>query len=75
MSSIPIRVLLRFGKNLRKIRNERGLSQEKLAELADVHWTFVGKVERGEVNISLKNIARFAIGLKCKPEELVSGVL
>jgi transcriptional regulator with XRE-family HTH domain len=72
---VPVRVIHRFGKNLRRIRLERGFTQEKLAELADVHWTFVGKVERGEVNLSLRNIARFAIGLKCKPEELVSGIL
>ena len=75
MSPVSIKVIRRFGANLRRIRTERGLTQERLAELADVHWTFVGKVERGEVNLSLRNIARFALGLKCKPEDLVRDII
>lgn len=75
MKRIPTKTYKRFGQNLRILRLDRGLTQEKLAELADVHWTFVGKVERGEVNISLKNIIRFARGLKCQTEELVAGLV
>ena len=65
----------RFGKNIRDRRRDKGLSQERLAELADVHWTYVGKVERGQINVSLQNIARFAIGLKCKPDDLMRDIL
>ena len=50
------RVLTAFGKALKKFRLAAGLSQEDLAELADLHRTYVGDVERGERNVSLINI-------------------
>jgi transcriptional regulator with XRE-family HTH domain len=53
----------RFGRNLRKLREKKGISQEKLAELADLHRTYVSGVERGERNISLVNIERLAKAL------------
>ncbi|NUM43516.1 MAG: helix-turn-helix transcriptional regulator [Anaerolineales bacterium] len=53
-------VLKQFGETIRKIRLERGLSQEQLALLAGVHRTYVGAVERGERNITLKNIEKLA---------------
>lgn len=56
-------VLIQFGRNLRKIRERIGISQEKLAELAGLHRTYVSSVERGERNISLLNIERLAKAL------------
>jgi transcriptional regulator with XRE-family HTH domain len=53
----------RFGQRLRKLRIQKGLSQEKLAELAGLHRTYVSGVERGERNISLVNIERLAKAL------------
>ena len=58
-----------FGKKLRMIRNASGLSQEKLAEMADVHRNFVGCVERGEENLCLDKITRLAQALKVSPRE------
>jgi len=60
-----------FGKQVRKLRLERGLSQEKLAELADLHRNYVGGVERGERNIAILNIVALAHALKVKPAKLL----
>ena len=53
-----------FGIAIRRRRQELGWSQERLAEVADVHRKFVGHVERGEQNISIDSQIRFAAALK-----------
>jgi DNA-binding XRE family transcriptional regulator len=63
-----------FGKRVRACRRVRGLSQEGLAELAGLHRTYIGHIERGEVNISIYNIIRIASALEVDPAELVSGL-
>jgi transcriptional regulator with XRE-family HTH domain len=65
------RIQVAFGKAMRKFRLSAGLSQEKLAELADVHRTYVGDVERGERNISVVNMVKVAQGLKKKLSDVV----
>jgi transcriptional regulator with XRE-family HTH domain len=56
-------VFVRFGRRLRDVREKVGISQEKLAELAGLHRTYVSSVERGKRNISLQNIERLAEAL------------
>ncbi|MCP4259044.1 MAG: helix-turn-helix transcriptional regulator [Planctomycetes bacterium] len=51
------------GLNIRKIREDKGLSQEKLAALADLHRVYMGQVERGEKNVSLQNLEKIAWAL------------
>lgn len=60
-----------FGRKVRQRRHDLGYSQEKLAELADLHHNYVGSVERGERNIALENILALAKALKCSPKDLM----
>lgn len=60
-----------FGKQLRKLRLKNKVSQEQLAEIADLHRNYVGGVERGERNVSLVNIVKLARALKVKPGQLL----
>ncbi len=62
-----------FGLRIRELRLSRNLSQEKLAELSDLHRTYIGDIERGERNVSLENIEKIAKALKIKLEDLFKG--
>ena len=61
-----------FGDRVRELRREAGLSQEELAGRAGVHRTYLGGIERGERNPSLKNIAAIAVALGVTLPELFS---
>jgi len=60
-----------FGKKLRAKRKELGISQEKLALLTEIDRSYVGRIERGEVNITLEKLYQFAEVLKCDVCELL----
>ena len=53
-------VLIQFGKKIKEFRLQNKWSQEELADKSGFHRTYIGMVERGERNISLKNIEKFA---------------
>lgn len=59
-----------FGKRVRALRQERELSQEKLAELAGLHRNYVGGIERGERNVGLGSIYALAAALGVSPSVL-----
>ncbi len=63
--------LLFIGKKVRALREKMNISQEKLGELAGVHRTYVGMIERGEKNITIFNLRRFADALKVKVRDLI----
>jgi len=60
-----------FGLALRAFRQRAGLSQDALAEVAGLHRTYVGSVERGERNVSLLNIHGLAHALQTTASELI----
>jgi len=62
--------LARFGNAIRQFRKLAGLSQEAFAERCGLDRTYIGGVERGERNISLKNILRIARVIGVPPTEL-----
>ena len=64
----------RFGFAVRKRRERLGFSQERFAEVADIHRTYMGGVERGERNVSLVNIEKIARGFKIPLATLFRGV-
>lgn len=61
-----------FAQRLRQIRQIRGLSQEELADMAGLHRTYVGSVERSERNVSIDNMERLAVALEVDITELLT---
>ena len=64
-------ILVVFGKNVQKYRKKLNISQEKLAEYAGLHRTYIGMVERAERNITLVNMEKIAKALKVEIKDLV----
>jgi len=63
-------LLIAFGNKIRELRIQKNWSQEKLAEETDFHRTYIGMIERGERNLSLLNIQKFAQAFDLPIEEL-----
>ena len=57
------KILIQFGDNIRKVRTSKNISQEALADLAGLHRTYIGMIERAERNITLINIEKLAKAL------------
>ena len=64
----------KFGTRLRELRQARGLSQEALADAAQLDRTYLGGVERGERNLTLRNIEKIAKALDLNIAELFGGI-
>jgi len=63
---------VRFGASLRKIRTGKGMSQERLADLAGLHRTYVSSVERGERNVTLQTVEKLTKALGVPMAKLMS---
>jgi transcriptional regulator with XRE-family HTH domain len=61
---MPVDIRIRFGRALRRIREEQGINQEEAAERCGLHRTYYSGIERGVRNVSLVNIEKTAKGLK-----------
>ena len=64
-------ILQKFGNNVRKERNNQGISQEELAYRAGLHRTYIGMIERAEKNITLLNIEKIALALRVEIRDLI----
>lgn len=64
-------IQISFGKRVRSLREAKGVSQEELAEKAELDRTYISSVERGKRNISLVNITLIAKALGVKPSKLL----
>jgi len=60
-----------FAKNVRRARQESRYSQEQLADMCDLHRTYISDVERGNRNISIDNIEKIAAALNIPANELL----
>ena len=73
MSKTPD-ILVRFGQRLRELRKKAGFSQEQFAQRCELDRTYVGGIERGERNVSLRNIEVLARALSVSMSELTKGL-
>lgn len=64
-------ILIQFGKKVRQERTKKEISQERLGELAKVHRTYIGMIERAEKNITLTNMEKIAKALGLKLNDLI----
>lgn len=64
-------ILLKFGDKMQKVRKEKGISQEELASMLSMHRTYVGMVERGERNPTIRTLYKIAKALKVDSSELL----
>ena len=65
------KISIKFGKRVRDFRKYKKLSQQELADLANMHRTYISMIERAEKNISLYGIKRLADALEMKVTELI----
>ena len=65
-------ILLQFGKHVKKIRQEKNLSQEQLALIAELDRTYISGIERGKRNVSLINLFKIAKSLDIPTYEIIS---
>ena len=68
---MPTDIKSRFGERLNEIRSKRGISQERLAEMAGLHRTYVSLIERGERNVTIETIEKLATALDVEMAELM----
>ena len=63
--------MIAFGKRIREVRKSKGISQERLAEMAGIDRSYMGNIERGEKNITLKKAYEICDALDIEIQDLV----
>lgn len=75
LSIVPVsHPLLQFGQRVQRFRKQRGISQEDLADLADLHRNYISQIECGRRNLSLLNILKIARALKLPASKLIENI-
>lgn len=70
MGTTP-QIVSRFAKRVRELRDRKGISQERLGEIAGLHRTYIGMIERAEKNVTLVNLEKVAKALGVRPSSLI----
>jgi transcriptional regulator with XRE-family HTH domain len=71
---MPFDIRIRFGRAIRRMREEQGINQEEAAERCGLHRTYYSGIERGVRNVSLVNIEKLSKGLKTSLPKLFERV-
>jgi transcriptional regulator with XRE-family HTH domain len=71
---MAIDIRIRFGRAIRRIREERGMNQDEAAEKCGLHRTYYSGIERGVRNVAIVNIGKIAKGLKVSLPEIFKRV-
>ncbi|MEI8327829.1 MAG: helix-turn-helix transcriptional regulator [Candidatus Taylorbacteria bacterium] len=71
MANLDKQFVIFIGKKIREEREKMGISQEQLGKIAKMHRTYVGMIERGEKNITIYNLRKFAVALRLQVRDLV----
>jgi len=64
------KLMLAFGEHIRKLRKEKGMSMEELADAAEVEYSQIAKIERGKINTSISTAFRLSTALEVPLEQL-----
>lgn len=64
-----------LGNRIRKVRNRRGWSQEEFAAICGINRSYMGRIERGELNVTLDSLKKVSDGLGTRVSELLKGIL
>lgn len=64
-----------LGKRIRKLRSERGWSQEEFADICALNRSYMGRIERGELNLTLDSLQKVAKGLGLSVSALLKGIV
>lgn len=73
-SKTKVPELVRFGENVRRLRKERGYSQEAFGDACGIDRSYMGGIERGEHNLALVNILKIVEALSLQPSEFFRGM-
>jgi transcriptional regulator with XRE-family HTH domain len=64
-----------LGKRIRRLRDQKGWSQEEFADMCDVNRSYMGRIERGELNLTIESLQKISKGLGKSVSVLLKGIL